>query len=299
MGHSPKGFKVVQLKASIVSNGPLTEKCWRMALEAPQIASEIKPGQFVNVKISETHDPLFRRPFTVFRQVKLGDSFSGIELVYEIVGRGTKLMTQLEPGDELDLIGPLGRGFEWSRDKKVHVLLSSETGAAGLFMLGEEISKASDEYGLELNILLDAKSKATFILEEEFRSLKGKVWISTHDGTYGYHGYVTKMLESLIDGGEIPSDCAMYACGPELMLKTLQSFCQRHSIPAQVSMVRHMGCGIGTCLSCVCKVDRDGVLKYRDLKSSHIQFSPEEDFGYALVCKDGPVFRIDEVIFDE
>ena len=290
---------MIQLKSNIMSNEPLTENCWRITLEAPQIASEIKPGQFINVKVSETNAPLFRRPFSVFRRVKGDRGYDGIEVVYEVVGRGTRLMTNLKPGDELDVIGPLGHGFEWYRDKKVQVLVSSETGAAGLFMLGEEISKAVDEYGLELNILLDAKTRKTFILEKEFRTLNGKVLVSTHDGTYGYNGYVTEILKDSIDRGEISLDCAIYACGPELMLKALAPICQQYGIPAQVSMERHMGCGIGACLSCVCKVDRDSVLKYRDLKSSHIQFSPEAEFGYALVCKDGPVFNIEEVILDE
>jgi len=290
---------MIQLKANIMSNKQLTKSCWQVALEAPQIASEIRPGQFINMRIPDTIDPLFRRPFSVFRRLGENNGYYGIEVVYEVVGRGTGLMTNLKPGDEVDVIGPLGHGFEWYRDKKVHVLLSSETGSAGLFMLGEEISKATDEYGLELNILLDAKSKKTLILEKEFRSLNGKVLVSTHDGTYGYHGYVTEMLREAIDGGEISPDCVIYACGSELMLKALAPICQQFSIPAQVSMEREMACGIGACLSCVCKVDRESVLKYRDLKSSHIQFSPEAEFGYALVCKDGPVFNIDEVIFDE
>lgn len=286
------------IKSSIVSNEQLAENHWRMILDAPQIASEIKPGQFVHVKVSETNDPLFRRPFSVFRRVGKDRGYCGIEIVYEVIGKGTRLMTNLKPEDELDIIGPLGHGFEWFRDKKVHVLVSSETGAAGLFMLGEQLSEAADEYGLELIILLDAKSKKTFILEEEFRSLKGKVWISTHDGTYGYRGYVTERLTDAIDKGEIPSDCAIYACGPELMLKALVPIHKKYNIPTQISMERHMGCGIGTCLSCVCPVDKDGVLKHRDLKSSHIQFGPDKEFGYALVCKDGPVFNIEEVIFD-
>jgi len=200
-----------------MSNEPLAANCWRITLAAPQIASEVRPGQFVNVRVSETNDPLFRRPFSVFRRVKKDSSYYGIEVVYEVVGKGTRLMTNLRQGDELDVIGPLGHGFEWYRDKKVHVLLSSETGAAGLFMLGEEISKAVDEYGLELNILLDAKTKKTFILEKEFRTLNGKVLVSTHDGTYGYQGYVTEMLKESIESGEISPDCAIYACGPELM----------------------------------------------------------------------------------
>jgi len=282
-----------------MSNEQLAKNCWRMTLEAPQIASEIKPGQFINVKIGKTFDPLFRRPFSVFRRVKEDGGYYGIEVVYKVVGKGTRLMTELKKGDELDIIGPLGHGFEWYRDKKVHVLLGGGVGLPVLFMLGEEISQAASTSGLELHILLGAETEKAVVLEKEFGTLKGKVMVSTDDGTYGYHGFVTEMLKDAIDKGKISSDCAIYACGPEPMLKALVPIHQKYNIPTQVSMERHMGCGLGTCLSCVCKVDRDGVTKYRDLESSHIQFSPDVEFGYALVCTDGPVFNIEEVILDE
>ena len=294
-----KRISMIQTRSSIVSNERLTEDYWRITLEASWIASEVKPGQFINVKIGETNDPLLRRPFSVFRRVKLNTGALGIEAVYKVVGRGTRLMSNLGRGDELDIIGPLGRGFEWYRDKRSHVLLAGGIGSAGLFMLGEEISKAVKEYGLELYILLGAETKKTLVLEKEFAALNGKVLVSTEDGSYGYKGLVTEMLRDAIDRGDISPDCAIYACGPEPMLKALALICQQYHIPAQVSIERHMMCGIGACLACVCKVDKNSVLKHRDLKSSHIQFIPEEEFGYALVCKDGPVFNIDEVIFDE
>ncbi len=288
---------MIQIMSGIVSNTLLGEDFWRMTVEAPQIASEVKPGQFVNVKISDF--PLFRRPFSVFRLVKLDGGDLGIEVVYKVVGRGTRLMTNLRQGGELDIIGPLGHGFEWCRDKKTHILLAGGIGSAGLFMLGEQLSEAVSEYGLELNILLGAETKKTLILEKEFRTFNGKVLVSTDDGTYGYEGSVVEMLRDAIDGGRIHTDCAIYACGPEPMYKRLASICQQYGIVAQVSMERHMMCGIGACLVCVCKVDKNSTLKYRDVASSHIQVFPEEEFGYALVCKDGPVFNIDEVIFNE
>lgn len=290
---------MIQIKSSIVANEQIAEDRWWVTFEASQIASEIKPGQFINVKISENNAPLFRRPFSVFRCINLDKGVLGIEVVYKVVGRSTRLMTNLRQGDELDIIGPLGHGFEWYRDKKVHILLAGGVGLAGLFMLGEEISKAVREYGLELYILFGAETKKTLVLEKEFATLDGKVLISTDDGTYGYHGYVTEMLKDAIDRQKVSSDCAIYACGPEPMLKALAPICQQYDIPAQVSIERHMMCGIGGCLACVCKVDKNSVLKHRDLKSSHIQFIPEEAFGYALVCKDGPVFNMDEVMFNE
>ena len=289
---------MLQTKSNVVSNERLTENCWRMFLDASKIASKIKPGQFIMLKISETNDPLCRRPFSVFRRVKDNQKFIGIEIVYKVIGRGTRLMTNLRKGDRLDIIGPLGHGFEWVRDKRIHILVAGGTGGACLFMLGEEISKAAGKNGHELNIFLGAETKESLLLEKEFKKLNGKVMASTNDGTYGYHGLVTDMLKNALDSGRISSNCAIYASGPEPMLKALVPVCEHYQITAQVSMERHMMCGIGGCFVCVCKVDKKGVLRYRDLKSSHIQVGPDE-WGYALVCKDGPVFHIDEVAFDE
>lgn len=285
---------MIQVNSNIISNKRLTENCWRMVLDAPQIASGVKPGQFIHIRIGGSNGPLFRRPLSVFRRVKLGDTL-GIEVIYKVVGRGTGLMTELRKGNQLDIIGPLGHGFEWHRDKSVKVLVAGGTGAACLFLLAEEISEA----GLQLKILLGAETKASLILKKEFASLKGEVMVSTDDGTQGYHGFVTEMLDKALDERKISSDCVVYSSGPEPMLKALAPICQKYHIPAQVSVERHMMCGIGACLACVCKVDKNRISRHRDLESSHIQFVSEKEFGYALVCKDGPVFDIHEVIFDE
>lgn len=285
---------MIQVNSNIISNKQLTEDCWRMVLDAPQIASGVKPGQFIHIKIGGPNGPLFRRPLSVFRRVKLGDTL-GIEVVYKVIGRGTGRMTELRKGNQIDIIGPLGHGFEWHRDKSVKVLVAGGTGAACLFLLAEEISEA----GLQLKILLGAETKESLILKKEFASLKGEVMVSTDDGSQGYHGFVTEMLDKALDERKISSDCVVYSSGPEPMLKALAPICQKYDIAAQVSIERHMMCGIGACLACVCKVDPHRISKDRDLKSSHIQFVSDKEFGYALVCKDGPVFNINEVIFDE
>ncbi len=285
---------MIQVNSNIISNKRLTENCWRMVLDASQIASGVKPGQFIHIKIGGSNGPLFRRPLSVFRRVKLGDTL-GIEVIYKVVGRGTGLMTELRKGNQIDIIGPLGHGFEWHRDKSVKVLVAGGTGAACLFLLAEEISEA----GLQLKILLGAETKTSLILKKEFASLGAEVMVSTDDGSQGYHGFVTEMLDKALDERKISSDCVVYSSGPEPMLKALAPICQKYHIPAQVSMERHMMCGIGACLACVCKVDKNHISRHRDLGSSHIQFVSEKEFGYALVCKDGPVFDIHEVIFDE
>jgi dihydroorotate dehydrogenase electron transfer subunit len=286
---------MIQITSPIVSNKRMTENCWRVVLDCPQISSEVKPGQFVHVRIGGEDGPLFRRPFSIFRRVALKRNRLGIEIVYKVIGTGTRVMTGLRKGDMLDIIGPLGHGFDLDRSKSIHVVVAGGTGAACLFLLAEEISKA----GLPLKVLLGADTKASVLLRKEYASLSGEVMVSTDDGTYGFRGFVTQMLDQGLREGKISTDCVVYASGPELMLKALASVCQKYRIPAQVSVERPMMCGIGACLACVCKVDPTRISRNRDLGSSHIQSIPEREFGYALVCKDGPVFDMNEVIFDD
>ncbi len=284
-----------QVASHIVSNKKMTENCWRVVLDAPQISSEVKPGQFIHVKIGGENGPLFRRPFSVFRRIPLREGYFGIEIVYKVIGTGTRVMEGLRKGDTLDIIGPLGHGFELDRSKSVQVVVAGGTGAACLFLLSEEISKA----GLPLKVLLGAETKASVLLKKEYAALKGDVMVSTDDGTFGFRGFVTQMLDQAFNEGKISRDCVIYSSGPEPMLKALASICKANHIPAQVSVERHMMCGIGACLACVCKVDPIHLSEKRDSESSHIQSISGKEFGYALVCKDGPVFDIDEVIFDD
>jgi dihydroorotate dehydrogenase electron transfer subunit len=286
---------MIQGLSKIVSNGRITENCWRMVLDVPRIAAEVRPGQFIHVKIGGESGPLFRRPFSVFRRVTLDGDHLGIEIVYKVVGQGTRCMTELRQGDTVDIIGPLGHGFELRREKSAQVVVAGGTGVACLFLLAEEIANA----GLPLKILLGADTKASLLMKDEYASLKGEVMVSTDDGTCGYHGFVTRMLADALEKGTISLDCAVYATGPEAMLKALAPVCHQFHIPAQVSMERHMMCGIGACLACVCRVDRARISTTRDTRTSHMQFVDGKDFGYGLVCKDGPVFDIDEVRFDE
>lgn len=290
---------MIQTTSTIISNEQIAQDSWRMAFTAPQIASEIKPGQFVHIKITQSNDFLLRRPFSVSRLINLNNGNMGLDVIYKVVGRGTRFMTSLRPGDELDIIGPLGHGFELNNTKMTHILLAGGIGAACLFMLAEVISRAVDRDNLELYILLGAETQKALILQKEFATLGARTLISTDDGTHGYKGSVTKMLRDALANSKISADCAIYACGPEPMYQALVPICREYNIPAQISLERHMMCGFGSCYTCICKVDKHNVPKYRELKSSHIQMSNDKDFGYALVCKDGPVFNIDEVRFDE
>src|SRR5512146_3232444 len=180
-----------QVTSKIVSNKRMTGNCWRVVLDAPQISSEVKPGQFIHIKMGGEGGPLFRRPFSVFRRVPLKGDSLGIEIVYRVIGTGTRVMTGFRRGDTLDILGPLGHGFELGRGKSVQVVVAGGTGAACLFLLSEEISRA----GLSLKVLLGADTKSSVLLKKEYAALNGEVMVSTDDGTLGFHGFVTQMLD--------------------------------------------------------------------------------------------------------
>jgi dihydroorotate dehydrogenase electron transfer subunit len=289
---------MLQFDATIASSQQLTQDCWKITFEAPFSAAEVKPGQFVMLKINETNDPLMRRPFSIFRCDSPGKGKTMLSIIYRVVGRGTWRMTGLLQGARISLLGPLGNGFRVNQDKKAHVLLAGGIGSAALYMQGQAIASLAKQNGWQLYTLLGAATVKDLLLEKEYKSIGGKLLISSDDGTVGRKGFVTDMLTAAIGDGSIPSDCAVYACGPEPMYKPLADICRERGIPAQVSMERHMMCGFGGCFVCVCKVNKEKVLQHRDIGDTHMQFNPADDTGYALACKDGPVFDIQEVMFD-
>lgn len=287
--------KRVLTSAVIAANDRLGEGTWLMTIQWPGSAPEAKPGQFVGLRLGGGNDPLFRRPFSILRRLPLPNGLTGLQIAYQVVGRGTRMMTCKKPGDVLDVIGPSGNGFRRNSRRKVHVLLAGGIGAAGLYMLAEQLSSHDEKWC----ILLGARTKSALVLEHEFRALRGEVLAATEDGSQGFHGRVTDLLREFIGRHARPSDCAMYACGPEPMYKELYPVCREFGLPTQVSVERRMMCGIGACLACVCKVSKSQIVKRGDLSHTHIQLDPEKDFGYALVCKDGPVFDLEEVALIE
>ena len=287
---------MLQTRAEVLANERLNEAHWRLTLAAPGIASTIAPGQFVNLRVSSTNSPLCRRPFSVFRTVGAGEHASAVEIVYRVVGQGTRLMAGARPGHVFDLIGPLGTGYRPDLSKRVHILVGGGCGVAGLFTLGQRLSAAAQEQELEIVSVLGFRSRSAVMLEEEFASLGGELIVATDDGTHGSHGRVVDVLRDFIEARGGTADCIIYASGPEQMNQALARLCRERGISGQVAVEKHMLCGIGGCLTCTCEVEKAGVLKHRDLSSCHIQLDPEADTGYAMVCRDGPVFDVDELV---
>jgi dihydroorotate dehydrogenase electron transfer subunit len=266
--------KAFNIKAKIIANKNTAEDYWHCVLRAPEVARKAAAGQFVDIRLSDGGQPFLRRPFSIH-----GANGQDIKILYEIVGKGTRIFSQAKPGEELDIVGPLGNGFDFGASKnqrvKVPVLVAGGMGAAPLVFLAEKLKKAPISKSQTPVVLIGGRTKNHVLCENEFRRFGCNVKISTDDGSAGSKGRVTNLLENVLRKNPHPENIMIYACGPKPMLKGVSTICDKFGTPAQLSLEAHMACGIGACLGCaVNTID-----------------------GYKRVCKEGPVFRANQIIW--
>lgn len=274
--------KAFQANSKIVSNTKSGAGYFKIVLRFSRMPVMPEPGQFVEVKVADSRDPLLRRPFSVHRMRGFN-----MEILYEVLGKGTQALSQKKPGEYLDVIGPLGNGFTYPKAdsrKPIAILVAGGMGVAPLIFLAEKLREIPNPKTQTPNlILLGARKKSQILCEDEFKKLGCEVKIATDDGSRGFKGTATDLLkkELLTHNSKL---LTIYGCGPHPMLKELSGIAKQHSIPAQVSLEAHMACGIGACMGCVVK-QRTNNQKL----GTH--------FEYKRVCKDGPVFNADEIIW--
>ena len=270
---------ILNIKVKILSRKEAAPNIYLMKLKAPEIVQNALPGQFIHIKCSKDNYPLLRRPLSIHRIDKeKGEIF----ILFQVVGEGTKLLSKREVGDDLDVLGPLGNGFNIYPESKKIMIIGGGIGVAPLLALCEE----STRQGKEVRVLIGALKKELVIGEENFRKSGAKVDVATDDGSYKYKGLVTDLLEeTIIKEGWLPDQ--IFACGPKLKLKKVVEVSLEAHIDCQVSLEERMACGIGACLGCVCKI------KTKDKKEDKVKYE------YKRVCVDGPVFRGSEVVWDD
>jgi dihydroorotate dehydrogenase electron transfer subunit len=265
---------LIQQKVRILAKEELAAEVFLMQVHCPQVVSMGQPGQFLHLRVGEDPDPLLRRPLSIFRT----DPEKGVvSLLFRVVGRGTRLMSRMRVGETIDLIGPLGRGFSAAQATRTALVVAGGLGVAPLFFLTENLIRK----GVCVHFLLGAQSKKQLLCCTMLRSLGAGLLISTDDGSAGFHGLITQLLEELLVKENFDHSCTMiFSTGPEAMMAGVALLARRFSIPAQFSLERRMACGVGACLGCVvlCRT-RSGGREYR------------------RVCADGPVFDLEEVVF--
>ena len=256
------------IKAPVIANEPVTANTMRLILRAPEIAAECRPGQFVNISAwGETYDPLLKRPFSICD----ADKRTGqIVIIYNVVGKGTRILASQK--DSCDLVGPLGNGFPVTADDSLNLLIGGGAGCAPMKLLETAIGEAGGKSRVICGFGTAAQNYADALFDSPI--------ISTDDGTCGVRGFVTGPAEQCIrDHAEGP--VRLCVCGPTPMMKAVCALAAGFEQVTEVwvSLENVMACGIGVCTGCVCK-----------LKSP-------EGFEYKRVCKDGPVFRGEDVIW--
>jgi dihydroorotate dehydrogenase electron transfer subunit len=256
-----------QSKAEVLRSEQLTRDVFRLTLFAPEIAKAARPGQFVMLRVTDAGlDPLLRRPFSIYQATSDGR----LQFLYKVVGKGTRIMTGLHPGQLVDLVGPLGRGF--MLEERDHCcLIGGGMGAAPLFFLATWLLRQGETAPL---VFMGARNEEELgAATADFQALGIRVVKATDDGSAGHHGYVVDLLVEELGTNSQPRH--VYSCGPYPMLRAVSQLCHLHKTPCQVSLETMMACGISACLGCA-------------IPKAHLD-------GYLHVCKDGPVFDTGQV----
>ncbi|MBN1595994.1 dihydroorotate dehydrogenase electron transfer subunit [candidate division FCPU426 bacterium] len=234
-------------------------------LKAPRLARQAKPGQFVEVKIEGEQAPFWRRPFAICRV-----HGQYCELLVKTVGRGTGLLAQKTAGEEVDVLGPLGRGFSCQGKSSV-ILVGGGFGVAPLLFLAEVLRRK----GRQVKVLMGGGCRDDLLLRREMKQTGATVVCTTEDGSAGAKGLVTKALEQCLRKKSAQTFIA--AAGPRPMLQAVARLAKAYHVPAEVSLEEMMACGLGVCNGCVVKAAG----------------------RYQRVCKDGPVFDAHTVAWEE
>jgi len=256
------------LKATVFENETLSVSptIKRIVLDAPIITRTAKPGQFVHLALPEGSPHVLRRPFSIFELSRTGGVLT---VLYQVVGEGTRLLSEVKEGSKLSVMGPLGSGWDFMHARRP-LLIGGGVGAAPLLLLARDIVSR----GISLDVILGASTADMLVCQEFFEGLgkKRRLHLCTDDGSRGFKGFTTELAAELLASKKFDY---IASCGPEPMQKLVAELAANRGISCEVSLERRMACGVGACLSCV--VD-----------------TPD---GKKRACVDGPVFNAQEVIW--
>jgi dihydroorotate dehydrogenase electron transfer subunit len=258
------------VEARVIANTRLSGDYNVLSLAAPEIAATVAPGQFVMVKPGRGHDPLLRRPFSVFEVLRDSEgAVTGVSLLSKRIGVTTGLLFDAVEGDVISCLGPLGRPFTLAGPPTDAWIVAGGVGLAPFATLTEALVAE----GTAVTMFYGARTGAELFYLDWFRERGVRLVLTTEDGSTGERGRVTGPLDRELRHAA-GRDIMVYACGPEAMLEAVAHIAARHQRPCQVSVERVMGCGMGGCYSCVIPV--------REPRGGH---------HYVRSCLAGPVFK--------
>jgi dihydroorotate dehydrogenase electron transfer subunit len=264
-------MKARDVEARVVEVVPHPLPYFTLVLEVPEDYAGVEAGQFVMLETTGGLEPYLRRAFSV-ADVSTGAGGTRIELLAKVVGRGTRAMAGLAPGARRALLGPLGRAFTPPAPEQTVALVAGGVGSAPLLLLSRQLLAR----GVRFDFYYGGRTTRDLVRLPDFEALAvasgGRLIAATEDGSGGHHGRVTEALAVTLDAdGDRPR---LYACGPMPMLAALARLATGRGLEGEAALETEMGCGFGACLGCAV---------------------PHVEGRYALCCKEGPVFALDEV----
>ncbi len=271
----------MQFSATVLRNTELAPGYWLIRATAPKSFADAAAGQFVMVRVSPAAiDPLLRRPLAIFdagllpaNEAKPGQE-AFFEMLYHVVGKGTGLLAHTQPGSVIDILGPLGVGFQLGSPDEEKLLVGGGIGLAPLFLLAKTFLRQKTN----VHLFAGGRSREDVLCFDEFAQLGVHCHAATNDGSFGEKGFVTVPLAQHLDQlGSRPA--SIYACGPEPMLRAVAKIAAERGVSCQVSLEGYMACGIGACLACVTP------------GRVHSEATPD----LRCVCTEGPVFDAQEL----
>ncbi|AEF94124.1 Dihydroorotate dehydrogenase, electron transfer subunit, iron-sulfur cluster binding domain protein [Desulfotomaculum nigrificans CO-1-SRB] len=258
------------MDAKVLAVYPVAPETYYMELAAPDIARLAVPGQFVHVRCSDAQEPLLRRPLSIHM---VSRPQGVLALLFRVVGKGTALLAQRQPGDSVNLMGPLGRGFTLPLPGSKVAVAAGGIGAAPLVFLVQELANLK----CQVTVYVGARDKKNLLCDGQFAQLDAEVVIATDDGSLGFKGTVPELMRRHLDWRRT---AMCYVCGPRAMMQEVSAMLSEADVPGEVSLEEKMGCGVGACLSCAVQIQHHGEISTK------------------RVCADGPVFPSWQVVWE-
>jgi len=239
-------------------------------IESKALAAKAAPGQFLMVRTAEGNDPLLRRPISLH---DAGNDW--LEIFFRVAGHGTAILAGKKEGETIDILGPLGKGYRLEGDWKGQEawLIGGGRGIAPLFFLGHVLRGK----GARVKVFYGGKTLAEIPIGKKFESAGFQLVCSTDDGSFGFKGFVTSLLEKEL-GAATPA--GLFICGPDPMMEKAARLALDRGLPAQLSLEAIMGCGFGACWGCVKRIKKG------------------DDGKWRKICEDGPVFAAEDIVWD-
>lgn len=257
----------------LVNKEKIKDDIYKFSVESEEMCKLAKPGQFLEIKVLKGVEPLLRRPISIYN-VDINKNW--LEFIFQVKGKGTSILAEVEVGQDIDIVGPIGNGTFCIKKYNNVAIIGGGIGVFPLYELTKQLKLAGTEC---IDTYLGFRNKDYVTNESEFAEVSNNLVITTDDGSYKEKGFAINKLREDIEAKENNGEKfdIIFACGPLPMLKAVQSLAIEKNIPCQLSLEERMACGLGVCLGCAVKLAGTEELKYKH------------------VCKDGPVFWANEV----